>query len=202
MAVFFNNAITDEGTKLLAKMQTGAKFVATKFVMGSGYIPSGKTAKTMTAVATPEHQFNVTEVKQTPASASATIGGIFSNKDITAGFYYRELGLYAKIVYEDGTETAAVLYAYGNAGDSPDLIPAYSTETVVESIIRLIVYVGNNTTVTIAVESGVYVTKDAYDKKIEELESKIQEAAVMTDATTSKKYKWGVENGVVFVQEV
>ena len=65
-----------------------------------------------------------------------------------------------------------------------------------------IVYVGNNTTVTIAVESGVYVTKDAYDKKIEELESKIQEAAVMTDATTSKKYKWGVENGVVFVQEV
>lgn len=202
MAVFFNNAITDNGTKLLAQTQLGAVFTPTRMVMGSGFIPSGQTAKTITAVVTPEHEFPVTEFEKTPGEASVKLGGVFTNKDVSESFYYRELGLYAKGVFEDGTETEEVLYSYGNAGNNPDLIPAYSTETAVESFLRLIVYVGNETEVTLEIESGVYVTKNVYDAKIAELEQSIAKASVMTDETTGSKFVWGIENGVVFIQEV
>lgn len=202
MAVFFNNSITDKGAALLAQVQLGAVFTPTKMVMGSGFIPEGQTTRTMTAVVLPEQEFPVTELKQTPSEASVIIGGVFTNKDVEESFYYRELGLYAKGIFEDGTETEEILYSYGNAGNNPDLIPAYSTETAIESNLRLIVYVGNDTEVRLEIESGAYVGKTEYDAKVVELEQKIQDAKVMEDETTGVSYIWGIENGLVFIQEV
>lgn len=165
MAVFFNNAITDSGTKLLAQMQTGAVFIPTKMVMGSGELPSGKTVKTITEVVSPEQEFPVSEVEKTPDESSVTISGIFSNKTVKDSFYYRELGIYAKGVFKDGTETEEVLYAYGNVGSNPDLIPAYSTETFIELILRLVVYIGNNAEVKLEVNSEAYVSSDTFKKE-------------------------------------
>lgn len=97
MAKFQNNAITDNGRALLSHVQMGAVFTPTKIVLGSGYIPPGKTARTMTEVASPVKELPITK-KQRTNDAKAIFGGVYSNQDITQDWYFRELALYAKAV--------------------------------------------------------------------------------------------------------
>lgn len=202
MATFFNNAITDNGKTLMLHAQSGATFTPTKIVVGSGNIPTGKTVKTMTDVATPEKNIAISEKMLEPNGNSAIIGGVFSNKDTSAAFYFRELGVYAKCVYDDGDETEEVLYSYGNSGEQAELIPAYTTETLVERSLRLIVYIGNDTKVNLELESTAVINRKTFDDMVSQLNKDIEAAANMTDKTTGAKYRWGIDNGALYVEEV
>lgn len=166
MANFSNNAITDAGRALFADVQAGAVFIPTRIVIGSGELPSGKTPATMTGVVAPVASLTINKKERTP-DGKAIYGGVYTNKDITTAFYFRELALYARAEYRD--ENGAVLqsvpevmYSYGNAGSTADYMPAYSTNTVVERQMDLVVFVGNDTTIDLTVESGVYVTRDEF----------------------------------------
>ena len=156
MSAFVDNDITNAGRALLAEVQLGATFEPTKIVMGSGYIPVGSTARDMTAVVTPEATLEISKWQKN-ADDTVTVGGVYSNEDITEGFYYRELALYAKATKEDGTEVPECLYSYGNAGDAADYMTAYTTGDAVERVIDLVTYIGNDTEVNLTVESGVYI---------------------------------------------
>lgn len=167
MGAFTNSAITDAGRALLAEAQAGAVFTPTRIVIGSGSIPAGKTAQTMTDVVAVVKSLAINKKQRTP-DGKAIFGAVYSNEDITEAFYFRELALYAKPVHlnEDGSvasEGAEVLYTYGNAGDSADYMPAYSTSTVVEKQLDIVTYVGNDTQVNLTVESGVYASKAELD---------------------------------------
>ena len=48
MSSFVDNDLTTAGIALLTELELGASFEPTKIVMGSGYMPSGSTARTMT----------------------------------------------------------------------------------------------------------------------------------------------------------
>lgn len=165
MAYFKDNAITDSGRRLLAEIQAGGgEFDATRLVVGSGNIPAGKTAATMTAVTTPVVSLEISKKEKTP-DGKAIFGGYFSNKDVTTAFRFKEFALYARAIYrnESGAITGTgdeVLYSYGNAGDSADLIPAYSTSTVVEKSLDLVSWVGNETQINLEVSSGVYASQE------------------------------------------
>lgn len=163
MGNFSNNSITDVGKMLLADVQAGAVFTPTRIVIGSGSMPSGATTHGMTDVITPVKSLVINKKKRTP-DGKCVFGGVFTNEEVTAPFYFRELALYAKAVYrnEDGSvksETAETLYSYGNAGATADYMPAYSTATVVEKQMDLIVWIGNDAQVDLTVESGIYVNK-------------------------------------------
>ena len=171
MGNFNNNAITDVGRSLFSEVQAGAVFIPTKIVVGSGEIPSGKTPATMTAVVAPVAELAINKKERTP-DGKAIYGGVYSNKDITTAFYFRELALYARAEYRD--ESGAVirsvpecLYSYGNAGSTADYMPAYSTSTVVERQMDLVVYVGNDTEIDLTIESGVYVTREEFEQAME-----------------------------------
>lgn len=171
MGNFSNNAITDAGRRLLADVQAGAVFIPTRIVVGSGEIPSGKTPATMTDVVTPVASLTINKKERTP-DGKAIIGGVYTNQDITEAFYFRELALYARAEYRDENgavvqTVAEVLYSYGNAGSTADYMPAYSTSTVVERQMDLVVYVGNNATVDLTVASGVYVTREEFEQAME-----------------------------------
>lgn len=171
MGNFNNNAITDIGRSLFAEVQAGAVFIPTRIVIGSGEIPTGKTPATMTAVVSPVASLTINKKERTP-DGKAIFGGVYSNKDITEAFYFRELAIYAKAEYRDenGTVTQEVpecLYSYGNAGSTADYMPAYSTSTVVERQMDLVVYVGNNTAVDLTIASGVYVTREEFLQAME-----------------------------------
>lgn len=168
MANFSNNAITDAGRVLLGDVQMGAVFTPTKIVMGSGFLPAGTTVRTITAVVSPVITLEIN--KKTKANdGTVVIGGVYSNAEITQDFYFRELALYAKAVKSDGTEAAEVLYSYGNAGSTADLMPAYTSGTPVERQIDLATYIGNDTEVDLTVESGIYVTQQQLEEAIEDV---------------------------------
>lgn len=157
MSSFVDNVVTNAGAQLLSEVLLGAKLQPTKIVMGSGYIPSGQTSKTLTAVVTPEAELEIVKKERVDAT-HVVVGGVFSNDEIESDFYFRELGLYCKAVKEDGTVLPEVLYSYGNAGDAADLIAAYTTGTAIERQIDLLTYVGNDTNVDLSISSGAYVT--------------------------------------------
>ena len=104
MGNFSNNAITDVGKMLLADVQAGGVFVATRIALGSGSMPGGATTQSMTNVITPVASIAINKKKRTP-DGKCIFGGVYTNREVTAPFYFRELALYAKAVYlnEDGT---------------------------------------------------------------------------------------------------
>lgn len=200
MGNFSNFAITDSGRILLSDVQAGAVLIPTRIVIGSGSLPTGSTPATMTAVVTSVKELEINKRERTP-DGKAVFGGMYSNADITTAFYFRELALFCRAEYrsDDGTVTRSldeVLYAYGNAGTSADLMPAYDTNAVVEKQLDVLVWVGNDATVDLTVESGVYVTQKQLAEALAAIDTSI------TDSTTGLKYKWGIENGVVYLEEV
>lgn len=204
----FNNAITENGRLMLAHAQAGAVLIPTRIVIGSGNIPTGQTAATMTAVVTPVKELTINKKEAAP-DGKYIIGGVYTNADITTAFYFRELAIFMRAEYRDadGTVTqsvAEVLYSYGNSGTTADYMPAYSTSTVVEKQIDLVVWVGNTAVVDLTIESGVYLTRENLDEILVDFVSKneLEDLIVMTDASTGAKYKWGVANGLVYIEEV
>ena len=179
MGTFSNNAITDNGRVLLSHVQMGAVFTPTKVVMGSGNLPAGTTVRSITAVVAPEQILTISKKKRAN-DGTVTVGGVYSNQAVTTGFYFRELGLYAKAVYPDGREIPEVLYSYGNAGSTADYMTAYTSGQPVEREIDLVVYIGNDTVVDLTIESGVYITREQLE---EELQDAIDEVANGVGAT-------------------
>lgn len=167
MGAFSNNAITDNGRVLLSHVQMGAVFTPTKIVMGSGNLPSGTTVRTITDIVTPEQTLTISKKKR-GNDGTVVIGGVYSNQSVTSGFYFRELGLYAKAVYPDGREVEEVLYSYGNAGSTADYMPAYTSGQPVEREIDLVIYIGNDTDVDLTVDSGVYVTVQQLEEALKD----------------------------------
>ena len=204
----FNNAITENGRLLLAHAQAGAVLIPTRIVVGSGNIPAGKTVASMTAVVSPVKDLSINKKEAAP-DGKYIIGGVYTNADVAAAFYFRELAVFMRAEYRDenGNVTrniAEVLYSYGNSGTTADYMPEYSTSTVVEKQIDLVVWVGNTSTVDLTIASGVYLTQETLDAILVDFVRKedLEALIVMTDATTKKKYRWGVENGLVYIEEV
>ena len=163
MSNFSNNAITDVGKMLLADVQAGAVFTPTRIVIGSGNMPGGATAQSMTDVITPVRSLAINKKKRSP-DGKCVFGGVYTNEQVTDPFYFRELALYAKAVYlnTDGSvksEGVEVLYSYGNAGANADYMPAYSTSSVIEKQIDLVTWIGNDAQVDLTIETGVYLTQ-------------------------------------------
>ena len=207
MAIF-NNAITENGRLMLAHAQAGAVLIPTKIVIGSGNIPSGQIPASMTAVVSPVKELTINKKEAAP-DGKYIIGGVYSNADISTAFYFRELAVFMRAEYRNanGAVTQSVpevLYSYGNSGTTADYMPAYSTSTVVEKQIDLLVWVGNAATVDLTIASGVYLTREVLDNILVNFVSKAELDAliVMTDATTNKKYRWGVSDGLVYIEEV
>lgn len=158
MAVFQDNAITEVGRALNSHVQVGAVFTPTRIVLGSGYIPSGKTTKTMTDVATVVKSLPIVKKERTN-DGQAIFGCMYSNQDIATDWYFRELALYAKAVYPNGTEVAECLYSYGNAGDTAELMPAYTTGQPVERQMDLIVWIGSDAQIDLTIDPALPVLR-------------------------------------------
>lgn len=178
MAKFSNNSITDAGRSLLALVHTGGEFDPVSIVLGSGYIPAGKTAATMTEVVATEVTLTINKKEKTP-DGKVIIGGYYSNKDVSADFFFRELALLARVRFPqgDGTYTYSdpVLYSYGNAGANADLMVAYGGNTAVERQLDIVVWIGNETEINLSIDSGVYVTVNSVTQMITNVENRFYE---------------------------
>lgn len=157
MAVFIDQDITNAGLLLLAKAQAGAELTFTKIVIGSGYLPSGTTPRTIEAVIEPVTTLDIVK-KELNDDRTVTIGGVFTNTEITKEFYYRELALFAL-----DPDIGEILYCYGNAGETAELIPAHGSSTLVEKLVDIVTIIGNAQTVNAFVASGAYASMEVVE---------------------------------------
>ena len=190
MGVFSNNAITDGGRVLLSYVEMGAIFTPTKIVMGSGTLPAGTTVRTIKDVVAPVKTLTIGKKKR-GNDGTVTIGGVYSNQNVTADFYFRELALYARADNQDGSVAAEeCLYSYGNAGSTADLMPAYSSGQPVERQIDLVIYVGNDSNVDLTIASGTAMTVEMGEQMVDGLRQEVGQAlegkAEKTHTHTSK----------------
>lgn len=141
-----NNDLTNNGLELLIQAMQGKPLTFTKIVIGSGTLPTGKTAQTTSDVYEKRATIDITKCKK-QSDGSLIVGGYFSNAEIQSEFYFRELALYAC-----GENEQEILFCYGNAGANAELIPA-STE-LLEKNIDIIVAIGNTSNITIVKENS------------------------------------------------
>lgn len=158
MSTFDKNAITMKGAVAIAALVAGGTLEFTRISVGDGELTAGQTPFTMTDLA--HHLFDV-DIQEvySDTESQATITGIFSNAATQTGFFYRELGLFAK----DPATGAEILFCYGNAGESAEWISAAGEESLIEKEVHIVTLIGNATTVTATLKSGIYATREQMD---------------------------------------
>lgn len=172
MSSFSAKGLTNKGRSLQAKAQAGAELRYTKFVIGDGQL-GGQSISALTNVISPKKTIDVTRLKPTPPN-QATVGFVLSNQDVTTGFFFREIGLYA-MDPDDGE----VLYFYLNAGDTADYIPPTGTGDVINKNFDILVYVGQAQNVTLTVDTDLaYVTHKELEEALEGLDPDIPGASL------------------------
>lgn len=185
MAHFYKNDTTTAGEALIAEaIAGGGVFTPTRIVIGAGDIPEGTQPEDMTALVLQKMSLPINKKKKTEGESAAIIGAAFTNQEVTEGFYFKEIGVYAKVVYPDETESEEILYSYGNAGEQGDYIAVYSQDTLVEFQIDVTIYVGAEVNVNLELESEVYVSVEDFEQLAEELEQLEEEFNEHTHPTS------------------
>ena len=156
MANFPNQTITAKGLALLAKATSGTIIQFTAIGMGDGKIGSASISGLNQLISLKE-TLPIKEYKR--SAASFTVMAYVSNADPDfAGFYWREVGLYA-VDPDEGT----ILFSYANAGEAGDNIPGYGGQTFAKYI-TLTTAVGNAENVTVQLDEPIIVTKQEFDQ--------------------------------------
>lgn len=159
MSTFTLNSITTKGLTIIAQLVAGSTLQFTRIAVGDGAMPSDKTPLTVTDLTNKLFDVNISSVVHN-GNQSATVTGIFSNADRETGFFYRELGLFAK----DPKTQQEVLYCYGNAGADAEWISPSGASSVIEKEVKIVTLVGNAETVTAEIKSGIYATKEELEE--------------------------------------
>lgn len=172
MSAFSNNSVTLKGAVAIAALMAGGTLEFTRIAVGDGNIPAGQTALTMTDLAHRLFDVNIQEV-YSDSESQATVVGVFNNSQTETGFYYRELGLFAK----DPATGAEILFCYGNAGDEAEWISPAGSESVIEKEVHIVTLVGNATEVKATIKSGIYPTMEQMTAAVKAVDDKLPRKA-------------------------
>lgn len=154
MGAFKGAVITKKGQDLLAKLVQGsAKLTFTQIKTSENALKGDLASLT-----------DIGTVKQTEKVASVTkqniysvkVSASFSNKELTEGYYIRNIGLYAM----DPTE-GEILYSISVADESTataDWMPPYKGAGVSSLMVDLITLVSNSDKVTVEVDPTAFAT--------------------------------------------
>jgi hypothetical protein len=155
MSTFTLNSITVQGLGVISRLIAGSTLEFTRIAVGDGAMPSDKTPLTVTDLSNRLFDVDISSV-QSDGAGSATVTGLFSNEGREMGFFYRELGLFAK----DPATGKEILYCYGNAAADAEWISPSGASSIIEKEVKITTLVGNAEKVTAQIKSGLYATKE------------------------------------------
>lgn len=146
MANFPKLILTNAGITLQTKVLGGVPLQLTRIGMGDGEL-NGTPIAALTQLI---HQTATVEINQGKIMGANTyqVAGFFSNQDITTGFWWREVGVFAI-----DPDVGEVLYCYANAGDAGDYIPTAADQRI-EKYIYCSITVSNASSVTIEIPAS------------------------------------------------
>ena len=178
MSAFGGLILTNKGRNLQAKAETGIELKFTRMGIGDGELGSQSILE-LNSLKNEVKSLDIKKLKS-HSQGQATIGSVISSQDITAGFYFREIGLFAT----DPNE-GEILYCYGNSGVNAEYIPVSGGPDIVEKSIDIIAIVGNASNVSAVInQSLIYETPEGAQEKANTAESN---AKTYADNGLSKK---------------
>lgn len=184
MAVFGGMTLTNKGLVLQGKAQAGAQLNYTRIAVGDGSL-TGQSIPALNGLLSPKKSLPIARVNIIPPN-KVTVGTVLRNADVTAGFYWREVGVFAQ-----DPDAGEILYAYANAGVTADYIPPGGGADIIEKAFDCIVVVGTATNITAVIDDSLVFAKkselDALDAaKVDKVSGKGLSA---NDYTTAEKNK-------------
>ena len=181
MAGIFNEAVlTTKGIALLAKAQAGRCAIKlTKAETGSGSYARGEDLKARTALKSRMQTFPLNTVR-TQNATNVYVKFIITNKqeggNLAQGYYVKEVGLFAT-----DPDEGEILYAIATAVENQwDYMPSYNNLLPSTITLEFLTEVSNAENMTIVAPNETFL----YDK------------------ATGDKYVLGIENGLIFYEEV
>ena len=156
MAKFNGFILTEKGRELLAKGLAGETITFTKMAIGDGTSLTSERERTELV-----NQITTLPILNINVKRNGTceINALLTNKSVTTGFYIKELGIFAH-----GNDNVEILYAY-NTSTSPDFVPPFSVNNVVEIEYVDTIIVDQVANVTAVIDPSItYITKKYADE--------------------------------------
>ena len=176
--------LTNKGIALQAKVQAGTQLHITKLKLGSGVVPSGTDIKTLTDLIDPEQNLGIggKEAVDDYCKISSTI----SNTGLEAGYYVRELGVFAQ-----DPDDGEILYMYTTDG-APDYLPAGGGSTVISQEFSVMIAVDDTDNIVVDIDPAALATMGYVQLQIQEHNTDTTAHADFTGATAEAAGKRGM----------
>lgn len=183
MSSFSAKGLTNKGRALQAKAQAGVELKYTKAVIGDGNL-GNQSIGPLTNVISPKKTYELTRFNHTGNMAS--VGFNLTNQDVTTGFYFREIGIFAT-----DPDEGEILYWYANAGATDDYIPPGGGSDIIEKTFDILIFVGDAPNVTAVInQSMIYATVEALEDAMQTAknytDSKFSQIIIQDASTTQK----------------
>ena len=149
---------TNQGKNMVTEsIRTHSAIIFTKISLGDGLL-NGETIETMTGLKHRLMDGNVPKINHLGNGEIEAVSTV-SNSELTAGFFARELGLFAKL----GEEGEEQLFAYTNAGSNASYIPPNTS--VDEKMLGIQLGIGD-AVVQVNYQSHLYITYEQLEDGI------------------------------------
>ena len=153
----FKLNLTAAGVKLLTGALSGQRLEFTAIAMGSG----DYSGSAMNITELVEERTRLPLSKIVLKQGQATLKAILCYADLSEGYRWKELGVYAT----DLDTEQSVLYAYANAGENYDTIPSAGETTLKEMVVNATIAVSDAATVTAVIDNTrLWVSEDEFSK--------------------------------------
>lgn len=158
MANYPKILMTTQGLSLISEANaTGQALAFSKVLLGDGNL-EGDSIRSLTQLKGPKLELAVTGGTNL-GSGQFQIRAVCSNASLDAGFFAREVGVYAKV----GATGVEKLIAYTNGGNFVDYIPDKSVP-IDSQIFKIDIVVGDTENVTVQVKDETYLIKAEMDE--------------------------------------
>lgn len=158
MANYPKILMTVQGLSLISEANaTGQALTFSKILLGDGNLES-ESIQSLTQLKSPKLELAVTGGTNL-GSGQFQIRAVCSNASLDAGFFAREVGVYAKV----GATGVEKLIAYTNGGNFVDYIPDKSVP-IDSQIFKIDIVVGDTENVTVQVKDETYLIKAEMDE--------------------------------------
>ncbi|WP_028551765.1 phage tail-collar fiber domain-containing protein [Paenibacillus sp. UNC451MF] len=161
MGAFGGLILTKSGLALQSKVQLGTTLHFTRIAMGDGSL-TGQSIVDLKTMISEKKSLPITKAEKLPSN-QAVVGAVLNNQDISTGFYFREIGVFAQNP-DGGSE---ILYCYANAGKDAEYIPAAGGADILERYINAIVIVGNTANISATIDQSlIYLTMQDFNQHV------------------------------------
>lgn len=175
MAKFNNIILTNKGLNLIAETEAGKTLIFTKAELGDGDLLVTDNVQTFMDIKSVKLTLPFDKISL-DKNGQCTVRFTVDNTTLDAGFFAKEVGIFAKA----GTDGKEYLYAYSNAGNFCDYVPDKSTPTSKE-IFKITLVTGNTANVTAILDKNIdYYTLDQAEDMVADTKKDLADVAKNT----------------------